>query len=1067
MFHSLDRYHPSRRVFLAKVALCSSLALPSVVHAARVQQGDVIITDSSATTPSLPASALDLLVGSTIDNGTLTSSPADDANYQFGSATSYASYGFFPNNRGSSYGVWADSNGYVIWQGMQNREECRGEMFNGVSDSPRCPAHRMAPFWDDLVPVPGTSTITHGATSGQFWYVQWNDFALYNNPNARLTFRVTYLKNSDRIRFNYIKLEGVGSNGAGATIGVHSCGYRNQGYGRFVATWSHDEARLPTGTASAGSSLFAIEFDRDLDGDGLTGSEEVAAGSNPSSMDSDGGGEPDPAEIANGRDPMNGADDVSTDTDGDGLVDTMEALLGTNLAVADSDGDGIDDGAEFLTTRTNPALADTDGDGFIDGAEDADKDGSLDFAEGNPRDPHDVPALSLADSSTTPHAAQFVLDANDNMHIVAANETGSNNVLLYWLVKADGTLGVSQTAIKGDRYVRRPSIALHGGKVYITYMATMGEPDDGTPDVKLGFVRLNTAAHPLDGTPLTIATALEAQLLVDLGYAPRHPDMVMDAAGNLHVVYEDLGGSQGDGTGGASWVRYARLDGSGNLTASAELASYPWTTGNEGTVGQGGPGSAGYGVHKIHSPRIAVDGNGVNIVWVAQTSPDYQYSDYQGYPTGMYYSRIVSSRASGPYYIGPGRIERLDIEARGDWLYVASSNGYDGNESTYMTQGIRFAVIDLANLVAVPRVGDLFGVDRALSSASFVTPWTTVYVNQTANQGMGMTIDENGNALLAFSEDWADTFSAISVSPAGERLGDALRIKNAGDEDSDYWRHKLLARAKSGSLVTLMSEWASGDLRYIRMSGSALPSTAQPAPNRAPVFSTTAPGGAIPVGYRWSYTAAATDDSTAAENLGWYLLAAPPEATMSDDGQLTWVPVSSDAGDWLFGIAVCDDAEVQRCTEQYFVVSVLPGLNDYPPQITSIPSTTALAGRGYQYQVGVADPDLPDDTFTYALVAPSPAPGDMAMSASGLLTWTPSASDLGAIAITVRVTDSAGLSAEQSFSLTITTDASDARPEVILEDGGCGCRSSGASSSLWLALLGLYPLVTGRARRKR
>ncbi len=59
----------------------------------------------------------------------------------------------------------------------------------------------------------------------------------------------------------------------------------------------------------------------------------------------------------------------------------------------------------------------------------------------------------------------------------------------------------------------------------------------------------------------------------------------------------------------------------------------------------------------------------------------------------------------------------------------------------------------------------------------------------------------------------------------------------------------------------------------------------------------------------------------------------------------------------------------------------------------------------------------PADVLTYALTT---APAGMILDATtGLLQWTPTAAQLGAHTITVTVQDAGGLTASQSFTLTV------------------------------------------------
>lgn len=84
-----------------------------------------------------------------------------------------------------------------------------------------------------------------------------------------------------------------------------------------------------------------------------------------------------------------------------------------------------------------------------------------------------------------------------------------------------------------------------------------------------------------------------------------------------------------------------------------------------------------------------------------------------------------------------------------------------------------------------------------------------------------------------------------------------------------------------------------------------------------------------------------------------------------------------------------------------------------PPTISSRPTTRAVAGTPYSYQLRATDPDA-GDVLTYALLNP---PSGMTVSASGLIQWLPQATQAGYSRIFVQASDRTGRIATQSFQL--------------------------------------------------
>ncbi|MEQ1667352.1 MAG: Ig-like domain-containing protein, partial [Sulfuriferula sp.] len=95
--------------------------------------------------------------------------------------------------------------------------------------------------------------------------------------------------------------------------------------------------------------------------------------------------------------------------------------------------------------------------------------------------------------------------------------------------------------------------------------------------------------------------------------------------------------------------------------------------------------------------------------------------------------------------------------------------------------------------------------------------------------------------------------------------------------------------------------------------------------------------------------------------------------------------------------------------------TLLNGMN-HPPTITSTPPTTAMAGSPYTYVVKAIDPD--GDTIAFSL---SLAPAGMTINAStGVISWMPGITQVGANAVTLRAADSHGVATTQSFSVMVT-----------------------------------------------
>lgn len=158
----------------------------------------------------------------------------------------------------------------------------------------------------------------------------------------------------------------------------------------------------------------------------------------------------------------------------------------------------------------------------------------------------------------------------------------------------------------------------------------------------------------------------------------------------------------------------------------------------------------------------------------------------------------------------------------------------------------------------------------------------------------------------------------------------------------------------------------------------------------------------------YSYQLRAADPD-AGDVLTYALLAAPAGMTIGPTGLIVWLPSTTQGGYSRVHVRVTDSRG--RIATQSYALFADVQLVNAPPLITSTAITQATSGELYAYQVTGRDPENGLLFYTLDL-----APVGMAINQStGLIQWTPSRSQLGDHAVTVKATDFGGLSAVQSF----------------------------------------------------
>jgi len=164
-----------------------------------------------------------------------------------------------------------------------------------------------------------------------------------------------------------------------------------------------------------------------------------------------------------------------------------------------------------------------------------------------------------------------------------------------------------------------------------------------------------------------------------------------------------------------------------------------------------------------------------------------------------------------------------------------------------------------------------------------------------------------------------------------------------------------------------------------------------------------------------AFTATATDADLPADALTFSLTGAVPVgASMTASGEFTWTPTEAQGPDsYAFDVVVTDDG-VPALSDSETITVIVNEVN-LAPVITSAPVTVATEEVLYSYDVDATDPD--GDPLTYALTT-SPA-GMTIDSATGLVQWTPSATQAGSHNVTVEVSDGRGGSDSQSYAIAV------------------------------------------------
>jgi hypothetical protein len=349
----------------------------------------------------------------------------------------------------------------------------------------------------------------------------------------------------------------------------------------------------------------------------------------------------------------------------------------------------------------------------------------------------------------------------------------------------------------------------------------------------------------------------------------------------------------------------------------------------------------------------------------------------------------------------------MGVGANGSLIYLFGSSP--------KTQSVTMMVLDTKRFTASPTTTDRWFASAVIDPQSLLVGGTAVPAGNKVNQAsmtplpggtsVGYYNHKNTNdfCLQPFLNDGMPASAAVCIGGIDNRFG-----KGHGAPNLD------LVPLSDGSVGFVTNHNGNSSIRFTKIGVSrfGFPATL-PVVNTPPQITSLPPSSALHIGATYSYAAMATDAETP-NTLTWSVKG-PAAMTVSATGAVSWQPAKADVGTTTATLQVCDTGSPVHCVTQTLSLTVVAS---GAPVIVSVPPTTAPVNAPYAYQIVASDPD--NDVTGYTLDVPSPAKGNLAVTSTGLLTWTPTSADLGSTIITVTATDATGLTAQQTFTILVT-----------------------------------------------
>ncbi|MBD2365063.1 tandem-95 repeat protein [Anabaena minutissima FACHB-250] len=302
------------------------------------------------------------------------------------------------------------------------------------------------------------------------------------------------------------------------------------------------------------------------------------------------------------------------------------------------------------------------------------------------------------------------------------------------------------------------------------------------------------------------------------------------------------------------------------------------------------------------------------------------------------------------------------------------------------------------NAIQINNVGDLLDI---------FSGWDTRYANEPFLENITVYLDLNNNSVLDEDEPWQ------------------LTQKNSSGIDETYYfifedllpgTYSVQQIIPSGYIQTAPSTdgfvdtitLTEGESTFRHLFG--LHKVAEP-PNQNPVFISTSPTPTLGIGEVLIYKPLVQDPD--ADELTYNLPLAPEGMSVDPKtGVLVWTPQADQTGTFNIILRVQDGRG--GLALQAFEAIVVPD-NNSPIFVSELPvNVQPQVGKTFRYQAQAIDPD--GDTLTYELLQ-STTIGLQVDATTGLITWTPTAFQLGSQRFSIKVSDGRGGESIQNLDL--------------------------------------------------